>query len=104
MKALIRAFVVLVLNVIVTGGAIAYPIARRGLSTRTEPSRAEEYVARTMRRLATSADVRSMTNPVEPTEAVLSQGEKRKEARRFLAGEDVKSSPPAPHKHDGSQE
>jgi hypothetical protein len=30
-------------------------------------------------------------------------GVARREARRFLAGEDVKPSPAAPHKHDESQ-
>lgn len=74
MKAFIRAFIVLILIVIVAGSAIGYSIARRGLSTRTQPSRMEQHVARTMRRLATPADVRSMTNPVEPTEAVLTEG------------------------------
>jgi mono/diheme cytochrome c family protein len=73
-KAFIRAFVVLVVIVVVTGAAVAYSIAQRGLSTRAEPSQVEEYMARTMRRLATPADVRSRTNPVEPTEAVLSEG------------------------------
>lgn len=74
MKAFIRAFVVLFLIVIVTGAAIAYSIAQRGLSTRTEPSTVEEYMARTMRRLATPADVRKLTNPVEATDAVLNEG------------------------------
>jgi mono/diheme cytochrome c family protein len=73
-KAFIRAFVLLVVAAAVLGGALAYSVARRGLSTRTEPSRAEEYLARTMRRLATSSDVRSMRNPVEPTDVVITEG------------------------------
>ena len=40
----------------------------------TEPSQVEELLARTMRRLATPCEVRSMTNPVEPTKAVLTEG------------------------------
>jgi len=61
----------LVLLGAVVGGLLAYSVARRGLSTRTEPSRLEASLARGMRRLATSPTVRSMANPVEPTAAVL---------------------------------
>ena len=74
MKAFIRAFIVLVVVTAITGGVVAYSIARRGLSARSEPTQVEELVARTMRRLATPREVRSMTNPVEPTEAVLTEG------------------------------
>ena len=70
----IRAFLVLIVIGSVAGGVVAYSIVKRGLSTRTEPSRAEEYIARTVRSLATPSGVRSMKNPVEPTEAVLTEG------------------------------
>jgi mono/diheme cytochrome c family protein len=73
-KAFIRAFVVLVVTIVAALGVLAYSIASRGLSTRGEPTRVEEFVARTVRRLATPAAVRSMQNPVEPTEAVLAEG------------------------------
>jgi mono/diheme cytochrome c family protein len=58
----------------VIAGVIAYSIGRRGLSTRAEPSRAEELLARGMRRLATPSAVRSMANPVQPAGAVLEEG------------------------------
>lgn len=74
MKAFIRALVVLLVIAVVAAGILAYSIARRGLSTRAEPTRAEAFVARTMRSLATRSDVRSMRNPVEPTDAVLIDG------------------------------
>lgn len=74
MKAFLRAFVVLLLVGGVAMAAAAYSISRRGLSTRTEPSRVEEFMARSMRRLATPSDVRGVKNPVEPTEAVLDEG------------------------------
>jgi mono/diheme cytochrome c family protein len=74
LQAFIRALIVLVVVAAIAGGVVAYSIARRGLSARTEPSQVEELVARTMRRLATPREVRSMTNPVEPTEAVLTEG------------------------------
>ena len=74
MKAFIRAIVALIVLVAVVGGAVAYTVARRGLSTRSEPSRIEELLARTMRRLATPSNVRSMTNPVQPTPEMLEEG------------------------------
>jgi mono/diheme cytochrome c family protein len=73
-KAFIRAFIVLVVVAGLAGGVLAYSIARRGLSTRAEPSQVEELAARIMRRLATPREVRAMTNPVEPTQAVLAEG------------------------------
>jgi mono/diheme cytochrome c family protein len=70
----IRALVVLIVIGSVAVGVVAYSIVKRGLSTRTEPSRAEKYIARTLRSLATPSAVRTMKNPVEPTEAVLTEG------------------------------
>lgn len=74
MKAFIRALLVLIVIGVIVGGVLAYSVARRGLSTRAEPSRVEELLARTMRHLATPSSVRSMKNPVEPTETVLREG------------------------------
>jgi mono/diheme cytochrome c family protein len=72
--AFVRAFVVLLVLVAAVGVAMVYSIARRGLSTRVEPTLVEQSLARGMRRLATSAAVRAMTNPVQPTDAVLTEG------------------------------
>jgi mono/diheme cytochrome c family protein len=63
-RATIRALLVLMVLLAVLGGAIAYSIARRGLSAHAEPSAAEEMVARAMRRWATPASVRDRSNPV----------------------------------------
>jgi mono/diheme cytochrome c family protein len=70
-KAFLSAALVIVLTGAVIGGALFYSVARRGLSTRVEPSRAEELLARTARRLAVPDAVRSASNPVEPVQAVL---------------------------------
>ena len=67
MKPFLRALLFLLVIGAVIAGATAYAVARRGLSTRTEPSRVEEFVARTMRSLATPSAVRSMSNPIQPT-------------------------------------
>jgi mono/diheme cytochrome c family protein len=73
-KAFLRALIVLIAIAAAVGGVVAYSIVRRGLSARAEPSRVEELVARTMRALATPPRVRSMTNPVTRTQAVLEEG------------------------------
>lgn len=71
MKPFVRALLFLLVIGGVIVGATVYAVARRGLSARTEPSRVEELVARTMRRLATPSAVRSMSNPVQPTPEVM---------------------------------
>ena len=73
MKRFLRALLVLLVLLGVIVGAVAYSVVRRGLSTRTEPSRVEELVARSMRRLATPSSVRSMANPVQPTPELLEE-------------------------------
>ena len=57
-KATLRAFVLLVAVVSVLGSAIAYSIVSGGLSAHGEPSRAEEVLARAMRRWATPQAMR----------------------------------------------
>ena len=71
MKAFLRAFLILVAIVIAAGGAVAYSIASRGLSTRTTPAAAEEVLALTMRSWATPRADRNQPNPVEATPAAL---------------------------------
>jgi hypothetical protein len=72
-KATLRAFVLLVAVVSVLGSAIAYSIVSRGLSAHDEPSRAEEVLARAMRRWATPESMRDRANPVQPTPQVINQ-------------------------------
>jgi mono/diheme cytochrome c family protein len=73
MHSTLRALLILIVAAALVAGTAAYTIVRRGLSTRTEPSRAEAVVAWAMRRLATPAAIRNTPNPVPPTEAVLEQ-------------------------------
>jgi mono/diheme cytochrome c family protein len=72
-KAFARALLVVLAIVAIGGVTLFYSVLRRGLSTRTEPSAVEEFLARTARRLATPTAVRSMSNPVQPTEEVLDE-------------------------------
>jgi mono/diheme cytochrome c family protein len=74
MKAVFRAAIVLLLIAAVVGGIVAYAIVRRGLGTRTAPTRAEEVIALSMRRLATPGAVRNRPNPVPRSPAVLKDG------------------------------
>ena len=72
-KAMLRAFVLLVAVVSVLGIAIAYSVVSGGLSAHDEPSRAEEVLARAMRRWATPQAMRDRPNPVQQTPDVINQ-------------------------------
>lgn len=73
MKGMLRALVVLIVAMSVTGGVLAYTVVRRGLSAHDEPSRVEAMLARAMRRLATPHATRTRPNPLQPTNAVVEQ-------------------------------
>lgn len=74
LRPTLRALAVLILAIAVFGGVLAYTVVRRGLSAHEDPSRVEEVLARTMRRLATPQAVRTQANPVPPTDEVLGRG------------------------------
>lgn len=74
MTAFLRAVSFLLIVAVVVAVAAVYSIARRGVSTRSEPSGVEQLLARSVRRLATPGAVRAMRNPVEPAPDVLDQG------------------------------
>lgn len=73
MKAIFRAFLLLVGVAIVGGGVAAYAIASRGLSTRVAPSAIETSIALTMRRFATPSAARGAANTVPATPEVLDE-------------------------------
>jgi mono/diheme cytochrome c family protein len=73
MKAVFRAFLLLVGVAIVGGGVAAYAIASRGLSTRVAPSAIETSIALTMRKFATPSAARGAANPVRATPEVLDE-------------------------------
>ena len=73
MKHTIRALLILIALAAVVSGLVAYTIVRRGISARTEPSRVEAIVARTMRSLATPAPVKSRPNPVPRSAEVVTE-------------------------------
>ena len=73
MKAVFRAFLLLLVVFGLVAGVLAYSIGSRGLSTRTSPSAAEGVLARTMRSFATPRAVRAAVNPVERSRPVLDE-------------------------------
>ena len=73
LRATVRAALVLAVVIAGIAGLVTYSIVSRGLSAHAEPSRAEEVLARAMRRWATPAGVRQRSNPVQATPAVNEQ-------------------------------
>ena len=74
MVGMLRAALLLIVLGVVVFGAALYLVARRGLSTRTEPSRIEALLARTVRRLAVPGDVKARPNPVPKTPEAIRSG------------------------------
>ena len=70
---MVRALLVLIVIASAVGGLLIYSVVSRGLSAHDQPGRVEEMLARAMRRWATPEAVRTRSNPVQPTEAVLGQ-------------------------------
>lgn len=73
MRGVVRTLLLVVVVVGVLAGAAIYSFARKGLSTRVEPSWIEERAALAMRRLATPASVRQQRNPIAATPAVVEE-------------------------------
>jgi len=69
----LRAFLWLLALGLLLVGMLAYSILRRGFSAHDEPSRVEEILARTMRRMATPQPIRDRSNPVQPTPDVMGE-------------------------------
>lgn len=74
MRALMRAVAIVIAAVAVTGLAVAYSMASRGLGTRSEPHPMEAMAAQAMRYFATPGATRRLPNPVEATPEVIEEG------------------------------
>ena len=74
MKAVLKAFAVLVAVAIVLPIATFVWIGSRGISARAEPGTVETVIARTMRRFAMPRSARDLTNPVPKSSVVLAEG------------------------------
>ena len=71
LKSLSRIAIAVVVIAFVTGSAVAYSIVSGGISTRTPPTKAEDAIALTFRKLATPSAARNRVNPVEPTKTAI---------------------------------
>lgn len=74
MKAVLKAFVLLLALVVVLAVVVAIWMGSRGISAKAEPGRIETAVARTMRRLAIPRADRNRHNPVAATPEVVAAG------------------------------
>jgi mono/diheme cytochrome c family protein len=73
MRGVVRWLLLVLVVLVVAAGVLIYSFARKGLSTRAEPSWIEERAALAMRRLATPASVREQRNPVAATPEVVEE-------------------------------
>lgn len=74
MKPVVKAFLILVILLIVAGvGVVAY-VATTGMSARDEPGAIETFLARNLRNLAIARRARQFENPVERAPEVIAAG------------------------------
>lgn len=59
---------------VIAATVYGWTIIRQGFSARAQPSKVEELIARTMRKLATTAEIKKMPNPQQATAANIRDG------------------------------
>lgn len=74
MKAVLKAFVLLVAVVAIVMAAAFIWIGSRGVSAKAQPGRLETFVARTMRGFAIPRSARELANPVEKSPEIIAEG------------------------------
>ena len=74
MKAVLKAFGLLLVVATIVIVAVFIWVDSRGISAKAEPGRLETAVARTMRRLAIPGDARDRKNPVALSPEVIAEG------------------------------
>ena len=74
MKAVLKAFGLLLVVATVLMVVVFVWVDSRGISAKAEPGRVETAVARTMRRFAIPGDARDRKNPVAPSPDVIAEG------------------------------
>lgn len=74
MRAVLKAFLLLVVLAIGVGAFGLFWFVSRGVSARGQPGRFEEFVARRVRDMAISREARTLKNPVQPSNAVIAEG------------------------------
>jgi mono/diheme cytochrome c family protein len=74
MKAVLKAFLLLVAILAVLAVVTFIWIGSRGISAKAQPGRVETTLARTMRRLAIPRTARDLKNPIAPSPDVIKEG------------------------------
>ncbi len=74
MKAVLKAFGLLVALLLVAGGIGLWYFVNTGVSAKARPGRLEEFIARRVRNMAISRHAASLTNPVEYSGNVIAEG------------------------------
>jgi mono/diheme cytochrome c family protein len=74
MKAVLKAFLLLVALIAVFSVSVFAYVKSRGISATAEPGRVETAVARTMRGLAIPGSARKLTNPVQASPEIIAEG------------------------------
>lgn len=74
MKAVLKAFVLLVALIAIMVVVTFIWIGSRGISAKAQPGRVETVIARTMRRLAIPRSARDLSNPVPKSSEIIAQG------------------------------
>jgi mono/diheme cytochrome c family protein len=74
MKAILKAFGLLVAIMMILMAMTFIWIGSRGISAKAQPGRVETFVARTMRRLAIPRSARDLKNPVAKSADVVAEG------------------------------
>ena len=69
-----KAALVVLLVLVLAAGLVIAVLIHRGLSAREEPTRAEEIIARSVRRFAMPSSARALRNPVALDDAALAEG------------------------------
>jgi len=74
MKAVLKAFALLVLVIVIVALLAVFRMASNGISAKAKPGRLETAVARAMRHLAIPRSARDLRNPVARTPDVVAEG------------------------------
>lgn len=74
MKAVFKAFLLLVGVAIVIAGGVAMYVVRTGVSAREQPGAVETFVAGTVRNFAIARRARDLRNPVERSPEIIAAG------------------------------
>jgi mono/diheme cytochrome c family protein len=74
MRAVLKAFLLLLGLAVVVGGAGLWYVLDSGVSARQQPGRIEEFIAGRVRNMAIARRAAALTNPVENSAAIIADG------------------------------